>query len=511
MGGIARAIHGAYEKSEEILGRSWFVWALGLIVYAGIAYVLLNKVRLPSPVHLIVYAMAAAVLITTVMKVEWGLLGLVLMIPFARPGFTIGELKVFHVSGFNVAVVGVWLVYVIRYFADREFAEKGPFLRSSPVDAPAIIFLALAGVTSAVNLNLNPLASDQALILMGYKELIFYLAWFYLAYTLLRTPADVRRFILLLGVSGVLVAVIGLYARVTGAIEAAQVVTEAEEEFGVAGGRTGGVGEGGWFGLGHPNLFAAFLLMAMPFWFYAASHFKRLLQRAAGVFAILLGAVAILYTYARSAWGGIAISMTALALRDTRELRRMILFLILFAFVAQVMSVALIGAGVVEMMEARFEQLGRSGFSMRPEIYGAAVEVIRERPLLGVGMSAFRRHSPTPVLHAHNVFLSYASELGLPAVAAFIAFVGGMFVMAARNLRTSRVPGYGFIAQGTFVSLFAVLTLSMFDHIFFDRNVGHAFFALLAIIASYDRMVREGLLPGMEAAEDEPASALWTD
>ena len=69
----------------------------------------------------------------------------------------------------------------------------------------------------------------------------------------------------------------------------------------------------------------------------------------------------------------------------------------------------------------------------------------------------------------------------------------------------------GFVAQATFVSLFAVLVLSMFDHIFFDRNVGHAFFALLAIVASYDRMVRERLLPGMEAAEQESASALWTD
>ena len=69
----------------------------------------------------------------------------------------------------------------------------------------------------------------------------------------------------------------------------------------------------------------------------------------------------------------------------------------------------------------------------------------------------------------------------------------------------------GFIAKGTFVALFATLTLSMFDHIFFDRNVGHALFALLAIVAAYDRMVRERLLPGMEAAEYEPPSALWTD
>ena len=288
-------------------------------------------------------------------------------------------------------------------------------------------------------------------------------------------------------------------------------MTEAEAKFGVAGGRTGGVGEGGWFGLGHPNLFASFLLMAMPFWFYAARHFRSVTQRAAGILAVLLGAVAVLYTYARSAWGGLALSMTALALRDPRELRRMILFLILFVIVAQTLTMALIGQGMLDIMTARFEQLGRSRFSMRPQIFAAAFELIRERPLLGVGMATFRRHARTPVLHAHTVLLSYATELGLPAVAAFVAFVGGLMAMTVRNLSTRHVAGYGFLAQATFVSLFAVLTLSMFDHIFFDRNVGHAFFALLALVASYDRMVRERLLPGLEAAEDESPSALWAE
>ena len=126
-------------------------------------------------------------------------------------------------------------------------------------------------------------------------------------------------------------------------------------------------------------------------------------------------------------------------------------------------------------------------------------------------MDAFIAHSRVSVLHAHNVFLSYATELGLPAFVAFTWLVGTMFVMSARNLRVSGTAGYGFLAKSSFVALFAVLTLSMFDHIFFDRNVGHAFFALLALIASYDRMVRERLLPGMEAAQDEPPSALWAD
>lgn len=513
MGGITPIINDAYERSEGVLGRSWPVWAFALVLYAGVAYVLLTKISLPSPLHLIVYTMAASILVITVMKVEWALLGLVLMIPFARPGFTIGDLKLFHVSAFNVAVVGVWLVYIVRHFADRELAARGPLFRRTPLDAVAAIFLLLVVVTSAANVNFNVSGPARALILMYLKEEILYFVWFYLVVTLLRKPSDLRRFVFFFAASGVLVATVGLVARVSGAIATVGAVSEAEFQGGVAGGRTGGVGEGGWFGLGHPNLFAAFLIMAMPFWFYTTDHLKRFLQRAVSNVAIVFGFVALLYTYSRAAWGGIMISILTLGVRDGRAFRRTLVFILMFAVVAQIMTVALIGMGVIEVIQMRFEQLARSQFSARPEIYASAFALIRERPIQGVGMGTYMWHASVTftnrIQHAHNVFLTFATELGIPAAVAFIAFVGAIFTMALRNLRTSRTPGYGFIAQAGYVGLFAILTLMMFDHIFFDRNVGHAFYALLAIIVSYRRMVVEKMFPGMENAVEEPPGTLW--
>lgn len=511
VGGIARAAQNVYDRSERLLGRSWIIWAGALAVYAVVAYVLLNRVRLPSMMHLIVFLMAAAIMTLTLIRVEWGLLGLVMMIPFARPGFTLGDMEIFHISGFNVALVGVWIVHLIRYLTDRDIAAKGPLVRRSPIDVVAIVFLILATMSSMANLNFNANAEARVRILMRYKELVLYFAWFYLAFTLLRRPADVRRFALAFGLSGVLVAVVGLHGRLVGSIASAGVVTEAEVQGGVIGGRAGAVGVRGWFGLGHPNLFASFLIMSMPFWFYAVNHLRKLAQKIAVIFVVLLGAMAVFFTYSRSAWAGLVMSMTALATRDPRELRTLILLLVLVAVVAQTLSVTLIGIGVVDAVATRFEELRRSGYSMRPQIFVAAFEIIRDRPLTGVGMGAFSHHSSVPVVHAHNLFLTYAAELGLPSAAAFVILVGIVFAMAARNLRMSTVPAYGFVADGTFVALFAALALSQFEHTFFDRNVGYAFFALLAIIASYDRMVRERRLPGMEAAEYEPPSALWTD
>jgi len=513
MRASGRVIQDTYERSELLLGRSWPVWALALLFYAVAAFVLLTRVRLPSMAHLVVYTMAAAILVITIMKVEWALLGLVLMIPFARPGFTIGELGIFHVSAFNVAVVGVWLVFIVRHFVDRELAAKGPILRKTPLDVLAIIFMLLVVVTTFANLNFNEVGLARALMLVAAKEQLFYFAWFYLVITLLRTPSDLRRFALFFAGSALLVAAVGLSARMSGAA-AASAISEAEMEAGVAGGRTGGVGAGGWFGLAHPNLFAAFLIMAMPYWFYATDHLKRFAYRVVGNIAIVFGFVALLFTYSRSAWGGMMIGITALGLRDFRALKRTIIFLVMFAVVAQVMTLALVGMGVVEVVQMRFEQLNRSGFSARPEIFASALRVMRDRPLQGVGLGAYRWHVSVTftrqLSHAHNVFLSYATELGIPAGLAFAAFVGWILAMAVKNLSTSRIPRYGFIAQASFVGLFAVLTLMMFAHIFFDRNVGHAFYALLAIIVSHRRMAVEGLFPGMHSAIEEPESAVWT-
>ncbi len=515
MGEITRAAQRAYERSEGVLGRSWPVWVLALLFYAAAAYVLLFKVRLPSPAHLIVYSMALAIIVITLMKVEWALLGLVLMIPFARPGFTIGELGLFHISAFNLAVAGVWLVYIVRYFADRDLAAKGPLFRRTPVDTVLVIFLLFMNVSSLANLNYNVDGQARAILLTYMKEQLFYAGWFYLVVTLLRKPSDLRRFALFFAASGVLVAIVGLSARITGAIQTAGTVTDAELQGGVAGGRTGGVGEGGWFGLGHPNLFAAFLIMVMPIWFYATDHLKKFVFRIFGNVAIVFGFVALLYTYSRAAWGGIMAAIFALGLRDHRALRKTIVFLVLFAIVAQLMTLALVGMGVGQVIEMRFEELARSQLSARPEIFAAAMVLIRERPLLGVGMGTFMWHANVTftnrIAHAHNVFLTYAYEMGIPAALAYLVFVAWIFSMAIRNLKMSKIPGYGFLPQASFVGLFAVLTLMMFDHIFFDRNVGHAFYALLAIIVSFDRMVREEQLPGMEAAEEVPSGSLWID
>jgi len=511
---LSRWLEHAYERSEDVLGRSWPVWAAAILFYAAFSWVLLTKVQFPEPMYLIVFVMAAVIGLITVVRIEWAVLGLCAMIAFTRPGFSFGPGNVFHVSGFNLALVGVWFVYLVRYSADTAFAAKGPLVRRTPLDALIGTYLLFVTLAMLVGLNKNPDAYARARVMLYWKEQILYFAWFYLVVTFIRRPRDLRNFALVFATAGLFVAGVGLYGRFGGAVEAVH-ATEDQIEEGVIGGRTQGAGTE-FLGLGHPNFLGGFLIMSMPIWFFAVDHLKRWYHKLLADGAILIGFLGLLFTYSRSAWFGVMAGIGLLGISDHRALRRIILFIVIFAIVAQGMSLIYTERGVVELIQLRFEQLNRSDYSARPQIFQAALDIISANPFTGVGPGAFPWHAPrgilgVPLLQAHNLLLTIAAENGLPAALVYICFLAALFRLALRNLRAlARYPGYGFIAQGAYAGFFAIVMQTLFVHLFHHRNVGYALYALFAIIVALDRMIREGALPipAEEAAEE--AESAWT-
>ncbi len=496
MNGLTRRTGELYDQSEHSLGRSWPLWALALVFYTGSAFVVLTRVRLPTPLHLIVFLMAAIVLVLTAIRIEWAVMGLALMIPFARPGFSLGAAKTFHVSGFNVAVFGVWVVYTLRYLLEKGTVGQGPFIRRTPIDPVIAIFVFLVAAATFVGLSNMDDPLGRAQILLYFKETVFYFAWLYLVHTLIRNPADLRRFGMLLASSGLLVAAIGLINRMKGAAMSVG-VSEAELEGGVVGGQTAG----GWLGLVHPNFYGAFLIVSMPIWFFAVDHLKRATHRTLAQAAVLLGFVGLLFTYSRSAWGGMLMGLGSQAVLHPATLRRMALFVVLFAIVAQVLAVSMTGEGFVELIQIRFEQLERSGYSSRPAIFSTAMVVLRAHPIIGVGGGAFSWYSAGAweggwLLHAHNVLLTYACEFGIPAAVTYAVLLLSVIGLAFRNMRRLvRVPGYGFLAQGTFAGVVALTVQFQFEHILMSRDVGYALYGAVAVILGLNRFYNEGALP----------------
>lgn len=156
MDRLTNGLRGAWASGDERLGKQWPVWVIALAFYAVLALFLLTRVRIPSQMHLMVFIMGTAVLSVTALRIEWGMLMLAVIMPFARPGITIGPYGVFQISGFNFALVGVAMAYLFRYVADTQFASLGPLIRRTRVDRTLFALGFLIVISCIWSLNADP-------------------------------------------------------------------------------------------------------------------------------------------------------------------------------------------------------------------------------------------------------------------------------------------------------------------------------------------------------------------
>ncbi|MFH1690546.1 MAG: O-antigen ligase family protein [Candidatus Eisenbacteria bacterium] len=504
MTGLRRGAREVWDRGDDQMRRHWPVWVLGLAFYGIVGLLLLTRVRIPSPLHLVVFAMAALVLSVTSVRIEWGLLALVIILPFGRPGITVGNPKMFHISGFNFALVGVMFAYMLRYLVDAQFARLGPLIRRTRIDRNLFAFGLLVLLSCFWSFNLNKAPTVNMNTALFLKEQVLYIVWFYLLVTLLRKPKDLRQFAMFFAVAGLMTSLIGMATRLMGGAAAITPGTIGENLEGGAGGRI----QGGWLGLGHPNMFAALLLMTMPIWLFAVSHLKHGVRRLVAEVAVITGFLGLLFTYSRSAWLGSMLGIGLVGLADRKSLMRVLLFATIFVIIAQTVVLLTIDMNLIEVVVNRFKEFESSSFSGRPYIYAAAIRIVRAHPILGVGLGAFRVHAREASSmswvprNAHNVYLSYATESGIPAALLFSILVVRILLMSAGNVRAvGRVPGYGFIALGSCGAFIGLVAQTMFVQIFNHRILGFGFYALVAIVVAMDRMIRDGQFDEIESGE----------
>jgi O-antigen ligase len=162
---------------------------------------------------------------------------------------------------------------------------------------------------------------------------------------------------------------------------------------------------------------------------------------------LIAGSVATLclfgcfFTLQRSVWLGTVVA-TLLALLAVRQLRRYILPTIIAGFAVVLVALALVpglSANVSERSSTQGTIWGRESTN------AAAINMVEARPLTGFGLDQFDEQSgpyfqlsddyPLLKTAVHNLFLSYAADLGLPGVflwtLAFALAVGAALLLRA--------------------------------------------------------------------------------
>ena len=191
--------------------------------------------------------------------------------------------------------------------------------------------------------------------------------------------------------------------------------------------------------LGNPNLLAGYLVPILPLALAALLRWKSWGARCYAAVALGLGIAATLFTYSRGGWLGMLAALAAmvllLVLRSTRlwpPLWRRLFPLALLLIGATLLTLA---ATQIEPIRTRVASLlagrGDSSNNFRINVWLAAIEMVQDRPWLGIGPGNAAFNSIYPLyqqplfnaLSAYSVPLEILVETGIPGLLACLGLM----------------------------------------------------------------------------------------
>jgi putative inorganic carbon (hco3(-)) transporter len=188
-------------------------------------------------------------------------------------------------------------------------------------------------------------------------------------------------------------------------------------------------------------------------------------------------AVALAATLSRNAYIGAVVGVGCLLVARRAKLLIMIPVVVGLAFlVPQVRARAL----------STFD-LSEDSNRDRVQMWGIGARIVRDHPLVGVGpnqvMQVYPKYRPAdavhPVnIHLHNVFIQIAAERGVPALVAWLTFIGVATAGLLRQMRSgpSRALGGAGVA-----AIAAMLAAGLFEHNFGDSEFLMLFLGMITL------------------------------
>jgi O-antigen ligase len=245
--------------------------------------------------------------------------------------------------------------------------------------------------------------------------------------------------------------------------------------------------------LGHPNILAGFIAMLAPL--LLALLMTRLPPRwKMAIAAVLATALAaLLLTLSRSGWLAFALAapiVMGLMLRDSRSRQRAL------AGSTIALAVGLIGTmAAAPAIVRRFTQSDPGAVDFRWDWMAVAWGMVRDHPLLGVGLNSFVLHLPGRTIHGgtdgltrsfganwpvvHDIYLLIWAEQGTIGFACFLLLLIALLRTGWRNAGCRIDPLLHAINAGALAGLCANL-LDGFGSFFLRQMPGARLFWILA-------------------------------
>jgi putative inorganic carbon (HCO3(-)) transporter len=255
--------------------------------------------------------------------------------------------------------------------------------------------------------------------------------------------------------------------------------------------------------LGNPNLLAGYLIPAVMLSGAALFAWGRWLPKILAGVALLVNTACLILTFSRGGWlGFLAGSAVLLVLlvqfwtvRFPPFWRRWALPMLIGSGTAVVVLAVLTLAPLRDRVMSIFAGRADSSNNFRLNVWAAVLDMIRDRPVLGIGpgndafnaVYPFYQRPRYTALSAYSIFLETAVEAGLVGLTAFlwlmVVTVGQGWRLLQRLRETQNREGYWLMAAIATQS--GMLTHGLVDTIWYRPQVSTLWWMTLAIVASY--------------------------
>ncbi len=237
--------------------------------------------------------------------------------------------------------------------------------------------------------------------------------------------------------------------------------------------------------LGNPNLLAGYLIPILPLALVALIRWRSWGSRCYAAVALLLGATATFFSYSRGGWLGmlaaLGVLLLLLVLRAIRSWPRVWRRLVPIALLLLAGVLLAIAVTQVDPIRTRVLSLlagrGDSSNNFRINVWLAAIEMIQDRPWLGIGPGNAAFNAVYPLyqqpkfnaLSAYSVPLELLVETGIPGLIAALGLAGASIRSGLNALRSEASLALPWLA--CVAAIAGLLLQGATDTIFFRPEV----------------------------------------
>lgn len=346
---------------------------------------------------------------------------------------------------------------------------KGSCFRAAPFDKLILLFVFL----SFCSVFVSP---DKGFSFYNYYNLVGrYILLYYLVVQNIQTLRELKLLVFSLALSAAGVVFYGYYQYIFG-IDVTNMLWVDGEKFPELKKRVFST-------LQNPNILAGYLTVMMFLGFGVWVKAKRKLAGICLGAAFILLAVCLAMTYCRGAWLSVILILAVYALLKNK--------LILLPMALAAAGAAFFDPGLAERFLSAFSA-GDTSSHMRLGIWESTVAMILDHPFLGIGWGAYWmvypvydfyiRDNTVLIVHAHNMYLNFAAEIGVfGALVFFIIFFKHM-VLAFTSVCLRQSDLLNGVTMGCALSLAAIALNGLTDYVLFNTELSMLYWLICAVI-----------------------------